>query len=343
MTLLSKKLLGAIAVFTLLAGCDATQKYEQPLTINAPCFVHKNTFCIAKPHPTKPLIASASYDKTVKVWQQKTGDIVQTLPHPDGVPALAFSPNGKYLVTGSYDNVVRLWDLQSGTLLKSLNGHTQMVWGISFAPNGKSFASVGADDSIWLWDFKTGKGEKLGEHDGDTWGVTYSPDGKYVLSSGEDDLVKIWKVNDGQLANVLDAHSGAVLNIVFSHDGTMMASGGDDYTVKLWNTQNWQVTSTFSGDFYSVYGLAFSPDDKLLVSGGRDKGLFGEFLQYHFDYKSDENSVTMLMWDVEQKVLVKQFNGHSDDVNNIEFSRDGQFIISSGADGKVILWDAKTN
>mgnify|MGYP000114534506 CR=1 FL=1 len=343
MTNFSKHFIVATAMFTLLTGCDTTQNYEQPLSINAPCLVHKNTFCIAKPHPIKPLIASASYDKTVKIWQQNTGDVVQKLSHPEGVPALAFSPDGKYLVTGSYDNVVRLWDLQSGTLIRSLNGHTQIVWGTSFAPDGKSFASVGADDAIWLWDFDTGKGKKLGEHDGDAWGVTYSPDSKYVLSSGEDDLIKIWQISNGDLVNTLDAHTGAVLNIVFSHDGTKMASGGDDYTIKIWNTQNWEVTSTFSGNFYSVYGLAFSPNDKLLVSGGRDKGLLGEFLQYHFDYKSDENSVTMQMWDLEQKTLVKQFNGHSDNVNNIEFSRDGQFIISSGADGKVIIWDAKTN
>lgn len=326
--------------FFMLGGCDSTPKTEKPVSINEPCLVHKNSFCIAKAHPSLPLVASSSFDTVVKVWEQDSGQMFNQFEHPEGVPALDFSPDGKSLVTGSYDNLVRLWDITTGQLIKTFKGHTNMVWGVAFSPDGQSFASVGADDAIWLWTVKTGQGKKLGEHDGDAWGVTFSPDSQWVLSSGEDDEINIWQVSNGKLVRTLKEHSGAVLNITFSHDGKLLASGGDDYSIKLWDTQTWQVTNTLRGDFYSIYGLAFSPDDNILVSGGRDKGLFGEFLQYHFDYKSSVNSITMQAWDVKQGTLVTQFNGHADNVNNLEFSHDGRFIISSGADGKVIFWDA---
>jgi len=163
-----------------------------------------------------------------------------------------------------------------------------------------------------------------------------------LLSSGEDNIIKIWQVSTGKLLRELSDHNGAVLNIVFSHDGKLLASGGDDYSIKIWNTDTWSVIKTITGDFYSVYGLDFSPDDKLLVSGTRDKHIFGEFLEYHWGYKYDENAVTMQVWNVDSGALLNQLNGHENDVNNVTFTSDGHTIISSGADGKVMFWDVKS-
>jgi len=326
----------------LICSCGITQPSPEPLQVNAACLVHKNTFCIAVPHPTEDLVVSASYDPVVKVWRKSDGKVVQELKHSDGVPAVEFSADGQYIVTGSYDNHVRLWASNSGKLLNTFKGHAQMVWGVTFSPDGSKIASVGADDTVRLWDIATRKHKVLGSHDGDGWGIRFSPDGALLLSSGEDNLIKVWQVSTGKLLRELSDHSGAVLNIVFSHDGKLLASGGDDYSIKLWDTQTWNVLSTITGDFYSIYGLDFSPDDRVLVSGTRDKNIFGEFLEYHWDYKYDENAVTVQVWDVESGALLHQLRGHENDVNNVSFTHDGQSIISSGADGKVVFWDVKS-
>lgn len=336
---LLKKLPIIVSSVLLMCSCGTAPQYPQPMKVNAPCLVYKNSFCIAEAHPTKPIIASSSYDTVVKIWNQINGEVIQQLVHQDGVPAVEFSADGKFVVTGSYDSHVRLWASDSGELINTLKGHTQTVWGVTFSPDGKQVASVGSDDTVRLWNIETGQHQLLGSHDGDGWGIIFSPDGKLLLSSGEDNVIKVWQVSTGKLIRELDDHSGAVLNIQFSHDGKLLASGGDDYSIKLWDTNRWEVLKTLTGDFYSIYGLAFSPDDKMLVSGGRDKNLVGEILQYHFDYKSDENSVTMQLWNVANGELIQQFNGHQDDVNNVSFTHDGKTIISSGADGKVIFWN----
>jgi WD40 repeat protein len=88
---------------------------------------------------------------------------------------------------------------------------------------------------------------------------------------------------------------------------------------------------------YSIFNLRlgfFSSDDKTFVGGGRDKNLVSEILQYNFDYKSDENSLTMPLWNVTNGKLIQQVNVHQDNVNNVGFTHDCKTIISFGADGK---------
>ena len=102
------------------------------------------------------MLASASDDKMVKLWDTATGKEIKTLSgHTDGVWGVSFSPDSKMLASASRDNTVKLWDTATGKEIKTLTGHTSTVLGVSFSPDGKILASASADNTVklWRWDF----------------------------------------------------------------------------------------------------------------------------------------------------------------------------------------------
>lgn len=325
---------GLLISFTSAANIINTQ---QAMSHNM-CEQFKNSTCSSALSANGEYIASGGTDDTVKIWQSADGKVIHELPHPDGGQALAFSPQGTLLATGDYQGIIRIWNQQDATLLNTFKGHQQAVRGLTYSNSGNLIASVSSDDSIRLWHATSGQSRVLGKHQGDTWGVAFSPDDELVLSGGEDNVIRVWSANTGQLLQELTDHTGAVLEVTFSPDGKWLASGGDDYSIKIWDTQTWQVVKTLTGDFYSVYALRFSPDGQLLISAGRDKGLMGEFLQYHFGYQSEHNDITMQVWDVESGSLLQQLNGHKDDVVSLSINNSGNMLVSSSNDGIVITW-----
>jgi WD40 repeat protein len=95
------------------------------------------------------MLASASYDNTVKLWSRK-GELIRTLRgHSDSVAHVRFSPTGQILATTSWDNRVQLWRLDD-TLIQTLEGHQDRVTSVSWSHDGKALASASRDNTVMV-------------------------------------------------------------------------------------------------------------------------------------------------------------------------------------------------
>jgi WD40 repeat protein len=211
--------------------------------------------------------------------------------------------------------------LPEAVLAKEFTGHTGTVWTLDISPDGTTIASGGDDAVIRLWNTSTGQIEKtLQGHQRTVWDVKFSPDGKILASGSFDKTLRIWNVEDGKQIQILTHHTQAVVALAFSHDGKKLVSTSDDKTIRVWNTDDWSLVFTAEVPEHNQ-AADFSPDDKLLLTGGRDKTTLGEFLQNFFGDAEYNKGVSMRLWDAQTGQLLQTFSEHSNDVNDVAFSR----------------------
>ncbi|KAL9607560.1 MAG: hypothetical protein Q9167_007535, partial [Letrouitia subvulpina] len=171
--------------------------------------------------PDGQLLASTSYDNTVRLWDGATGALRGSLEgHTGPVRAVTFSPDGQLLASASDDNTVRLWDGATGALRGSLEGHTGPVSAVTFSPDGQLLASASDDNTVRLWDRATGalRGSLEG-HTGPVRAVTFSPDGQLLASASYDNTVRLWDIKKKKALNKIPIKE-SIYKLSFSADGS---------------------------------------------------------------------------------------------------------------------------
>ncbi|NER98348.1 MAG: peptidase C14 [Symploca sp. SIO1B1] len=315
--------------------------------------------------PDGATLASASSDKTVKLWNVQDGSLLTTLiGHSDGVWAIAYSPDGATLASASSDNTVKLWNAQDGSLLATLTGHSRQINKMAYSPDGATLASASSDKTVKLWNAQNGSLlTTLNGHDGEVNAIAYSPDGATLASASSDKTVKLWNAQDGSLLTTLNGHGGEVNAIACSPDGATLASASSDKTVKLWNVQDGSLLATLQGHGDGVWAINYSPDGVTLASASWDKtvklwnaqdGSLLATLNGHSDqftaiaYSPDGATLasaswdkTVKLWNAQDGSLLTTLNGHSDQVTAIDYSPDGATLASASWDKTVKLWNAQ--
>jgi WD40 repeat protein/uncharacterized caspase-like protein len=253
---------------------DGTQKLIHTL------LGHQATISQIKYSPDGKIIASASWDQTIKLWQAQTGELINTLKgDQDGINSIVFSPDSQTLISAGEDKTIKIWNLVGqAKLIKTLTGHTDSIKTVTVSPDSKFIASAGYDNKIKLWTIKGDLLQTIKAHNLAITSLAFTPDSKFLASGSWDNTVKIWSIKNAgkssELLHTLTGHQDGVTTVSFNSNGTVLATGSGDRTIKLWNPKTGELIKNLRGHTSQINSLAFSSDDQSIISGESQQGLF---------------------------------------------------------------------
>jgi WD40 repeat protein/uncharacterized caspase-like protein len=292
--------------------------------------------------PDGQTLVSGSEDKTIKLWNVRTGSLMRTLSgHEQRVTSVAFSPDGQTIASGGGDRTVRLWNLKNGEA-QVLEAHTDQVNSVQFSPDGKWLVSAAQDQTLNLWQsgilVETIKG-----HGAPVLSATFAAGA--IVSAGADKTVRLWNLpavqkaansftgvayGEGAVATAQDqtiqlqvdkmilkltGHQFPISALRFSPSHQQLASGSDDKTIKLWDLKG-SLLRTLTGHQARINDLAFSSDGQVLASASEDK--------------------TIRLWRDGREI--RTIANLPEPASRVTFSPDGQFLAAASYDQTVKIW-----
>jgi hypothetical protein len=284
---------------------------------------HSFVTCCAKFTPDGKRVVTASFDRTVRVWDVQTGkELHRFLGHRNIITGLDVSRDGKWAISVSHDGSSRVWDLVQyravGRVGTSADNCPDVI---AFTPDGRQALLGGWDGKVRLLDLT--KFKEIREFKGHRknvriHAVAVSPDGTQGVSGSDDTTVRLWDLATGQPLLCFTGHTGLVHSVAYAPDGRHVLSGSGDGSVRLWEAATGKEVRSFATPAHSV---AFSPDGSRILTGtGPDK---------------------VRLWDVASGKELASFaqDGHYGDwLGCVDFSPDGRYALSGGDDGTAHLW-----
>ncbi|MEV7319967.1 WD40 repeat domain-containing protein [Streptomyces sp. NPDC093970] len=308
-----------------------------------PLLGHTGAVYLTTFSPDGTTLATAAYDRTVRLWDVRDPSRPKALGaplrgHTSWVSSAVFSPDGRTLASAGDDGTVRLWNVSDpahpASLGAPLSGHDGTIYLVAFSPDGRTLATADEDHTVRLWDVRDPRRPaSIGALTGHTEAVrslAFSPDGRTLATGGDDNSVVLYDVSDPRrperVGPALTGHSGTVHSVAFSPDGRTLASGSGDDTVRLWDvTDRARVRALgapLTGHTGPVWSVAFSPDGSMLAAGSADS--------------------TATLWNVGDPAFPSQVGeplaGSSGEMYAIGWSPDGRTLATGSGDGKVRLW-----
>jgi WD40 repeat protein len=290
--------------------------------------------------PDGQRLIAVSRDNVILVWDARTGECLNqggkclgdtTLPgqtvlsntmnvNVSPVASAAISPDGKFVVTNSISDILPFTVTDTATRKSiALRGHSKNVNNAAFSPVSKYVVTCGDDATARVWRADTGEAVKvLNNPSGEVKSVRFSPDGRLIITfSGNS--ARIWDWEKGVSIAELKGHDNPITGIAFSRGGELMAtSSNKEKTVQVWRLATGKRAVSFKNQDALVTNVAISPDSTMVVTTNADR--------------------TARLWDIATGKLLRVLSGHSSPATSVEFSRDGQYILTAG-DRTARVWD----
>ncbi|MCG9129424.1 T9SS type A sorting domain-containing protein [Candidatus Poribacteria bacterium] len=263
---------------------------------------------------------AAGIGKEIVLWDIPSGERISTLVgHTGSVSSLAFSPDGKSIVSGNWSDTVRLWDITTATQKKKLTYHRNSITKVIFSPNGSKVASISVNEKrVNIWDVVNEKHHTIQVKES-TYGIAFSPDGSTIAIGDRSGRLYLWNVESWEHITEFTGHKKeSVYAIVFSPNGTTLASGSSD-SLFIWDVSTGKRNLTIKGHTTGIRALAFSPDGKILATGS----------PYQIN-----------LWNTTSTERIEQiyFNEWYNYFISLVFSPDGNLLASQ--DGRrTLIWD----
>ena len=324
-------------------------------------YAHRDVIANLEFSPDGGLLATASRDQSVKLWDIEKGVLVTSyVDLGDRIQDIEFSPDGEYLLiglgeAGNYpdgqdnpaDSSAYMWDLRNRTQEQVYAGHSNWTWTADISPDGSLVASGSGplffpasiddlDASVRIWDASTGRQAiALQGHSNTVDSVKFLPDGQRLLSASWDGTIRLWDLETGREAqrynipHEADTAPPRVYMIELLPNGEQFVSGSQDGLIRLWDIASGEVLREYPGHSAQVNGVHISDDGALMASASGG-----------WDTNGDDSTVRL--WDVETGELLQTFAGHTHFVNYARIAPNNAFIISTSWDDSVRMWDIAT-
>jgi WD40 repeat protein len=317
--------------------------------------------------PDGQRIATASGDRTARIWDAETGSEHAVLHgHHDWIEGVAWSLDSKRVATASYDGTARIWEAETGSELAALRGHEGWVWDVAWSPDGRRIATASGDRTARVWDTETATElATLHGHEHGVRGVAWSPDGQRIATASDDRTARVWDTETTTELVTLHGHERGVSGVAWSPDGQRIATASGDRTARVWEVETGTELAVLRGHTNWVQGVVWAPDSQRIATTSGDRtarvwevetGTELAVLRRHENSVADvawspdgqriataSGDRVVRVWDVEPGVELAVLRSHQEGVRGVAWSPDGQRIATASGDCTARVWDIETS
>lgn len=294
-------------------------------------------FCSVRYSSDGRFLATGRYDGTIQIWNMQSDRLTATLNgHVGLVRGIDFSPDNKRLVSLAYDGVIRIWDMDSFREVRSIKAFDGAHgYRVCFALDGQAVIAIAQESPAKLWDVSTGELlDAFGANGTGCWGLAVSPDGRSCVVRENHTDFRIQDLNTRQHVGWIHfpIPGESAYCMLYSPDGAFIAAGTDEKTVRLYDACTGKLVNSFSGHTDDIQDIAFHSTSTILASCDRGGVIRSWLFESTVDIDGRNSSQN---WPA-------SFAGHKDRVWSLDFSPDGNRLVSASRDGTVRAWAGRS-